>query len=86
MLMRAMQDKQRQRISEKQMGEYLVTFENVAKHFELRGSLNEKELTDLPQYNYLKSALMKLQDNCVATRKDVDHTNHRKRWTLNINV
>ena len=53
------------------MGEYLVTFENVAKHFELRGSLNEKELTDLPQYNYLKSALMKLQDNCVATRKDV---------------
>ena len=42
MLMRAMQDKQRQRISEKQMGEYLVTFENVAKHFELRGSLNEK--------------------------------------------
>lgn len=78
MLMRAMQDKQRQRISEKQMGEYLVTFENVAKHFELRGSLNEKELTDLPQYNYLKSALMKLQDNCVATRKDVDHTNHQK--------
>ena len=56
MLMRAMQDKQRQRISEKQMGEYLVTFENVAKHFELRGSLNEK-LTDLPQYNYLKICL-----------------------------
>ena len=67
------------------MGEYLVTFENVAKHFELRGSLNEKELTDLPQYNYLKSALMKLQDNCVATRKDVDSvTFHVYHWVVKL--
>lgn len=72
MLMRAMQDKQRQRISDKQMGEYLVTFENLAKHFELQSRLDINDLTDLPQYNYLKSALMKLQNNCVYTRKDID--------------
>ena len=41
MLMRAMQDKQRQRISENKW-ENILSFENVAKHFELRGSLNEK--------------------------------------------
>ncbi|GGG92776.1 FUSC family protein [Staphylococcus pragensis] len=74
MLMRAMQNKDRQHISDTQMGEYLVTFENVAKHFELQSSLDVKELSDLPQYNYLKSALMKLQSNCVASRKDVDDT------------
>ncbi|MCJ1667316.1 FUSC family protein [Staphylococcus sp. NRL 19/737] len=72
MLMRAMQDKQRQRITDAQMGEFLTTFENVAKHFELHGSLDIKQLNDLPQYNYIKSAMMKLQTNCVATRKNVD--------------
>lgn len=66
MLMRAMQDKHRQRISDAQMGEFLTTFENVAKHFELQGSLDIKQLNDLPQYNYIKSAMMKLQANCVA--------------------
>lgn len=72
MLMRAMQDKHRQRISDAQMGEFLTTFENVAKHFELQGSLDIKQLNDLPQYNYIKSAMMKLQANCVAARKNVD--------------
>ncbi|PNZ31778.1 Integral membrane protein [Staphylococcus petrasii] len=72
MLMRAMQDKYRQRISDAQMGEFLTTFENVAKHFELQGSLDIKQLNDLPQYNYIKSAMMKLQANCVAARKNVD--------------
>ncbi|PNZ83893.1 hypothetical protein CD127_02990 [Staphylococcus petrasii] len=72
MLMRAMQDKHRQRISDAQMGEFLTTFENVAKHFELQGSLDIKHLNDLPQYNYIKSAMMKLQANCVAARKNVD--------------
>lgn len=72
MLMRAMQDKHRQRISDAQMGDFLTTFENVAKHFELQGSLDIKQLNDLPQYNYIKSAMMKLQANCVAARKNVD--------------
>ncbi|BGE81562.1 FUSC family protein [Staphylococcus petrasii] len=72
MLMRAMQDKHRQRISDAQMGEFLTTFENVAKHFELQGSLDIKHLNDLPQYNYIKSAMMKLQANCVAASKNVD--------------
>ncbi|PTE68393.1 hypothetical protein BUY46_07960 [Staphylococcus devriesei] len=72
MLMRAMQNHQRQHISDEQMGEYLVIFENIAKHFELQSSLEVNTLSDLPQYNYLKSVLMKLQNNCVYTRKDID--------------
>ncbi|MCE5090250.1 FUSC family protein [Staphylococcus devriesei] len=72
MLMRAMQNHQRQHISDEQMGEYLVIFENIAKHFELQSSLEINTLSDLPQYNYLKSVLMKLQNNCVYTRKDID--------------
>lgn len=72
MLMRVMQDHQRQRILDQQMGEYLVTFENLAKHFELQSRLEINELFDLPQYNYIKSALMRLQNNCVHTRKDID--------------
>ena len=72
MLMRAMQNHQRQHISDEQMGEYLVIFENIAKHFELQSSLEVNTLSDLPQYNYLKSVLMKLQNNCVNTRKDID--------------
>ena len=71
MLMRAMQDHQRQRILDQQMGEYLVTFENLAKHFELQADLKLMN-SDLPQYNYIKSALMRLQNNCVHTRKDID--------------
>ena len=71
MLMRVMQDHQRQRILDQQMGEYLVTFENLAKHFELQSRLEINELFDLPQYNYIKSALI-LQNNCVHTRKDID--------------
>ena len=47
MLMRAMQDHQRQRISDQQMGEYLVSFENLAKHFELQSRLEINELSDL---------------------------------------
>ena len=53
-------------------GEYLVSFENLAKHFELQSRLEINELSDLPQYNYIKSALMRLQNNCVHTRKDID--------------
>lgn len=47
-------------------------FENLAKHFELQSRLEINELSDLPQYNYIKSALMRLQNNCVHTRKDID--------------
>lgn len=72
MLTRAMNYKNRDTISDEQIGEYLTTFENVAKHFELQSRLEVRELTDLPQYNYIKSALMNLQNNCVAQRKDID--------------
>ena len=39
---------------------------------ELQSRLEINELSDLPQYNYIKSALMRLQNNCVHTRKDID--------------
>ncbi|MCH8659393.1 FUSC family protein [Staphylococcus lugdunensis] len=71
MLMRAMADHQRYTISDTQLGEYLVTFENIAKHFDIQSQLTLNTLSDLPQYNYIKSALMKLQNNCLAERKDI---------------
>ena len=72
MLMRVMQDHQRQRISDQQMGEYLVTFENLANISNFKADLKLMNSSDLPQYNYIKSALMRLQNNCVHTRKDID--------------
>ena len=45
------------------MGEYLATFENIAKHLELNTELEIKILPDLPQYNYIQSAMMNIQHN-----------------------
>lgn len=42
------------------MGEYLATFENIAKHLELNTELEIKILQDLPQYNYIQSAMMNI--------------------------
>ncbi|MGF7193299.1 FUSC family protein [Staphylococcus pasteuri] len=70
MLSRALSDNHRSRIDDQLMGEYLTTFENIAKHFELQSHLEVKELTDLPQYNYIKSGLMKIQKNSQKARED----------------
>ena len=74
MLSRALNDKNRTRIDDQQMGEYLAIFENIAKHFELHSHLEVKDLTDLPQYNYIKSGLMKIQNNSQKERKDASET------------
>lgn len=71
MLSRALNDNNRTRIDAQQMGEYLATFENIAKHFELQSHLEVTNLTDLPQYNYIKSGLMKIQNNSQKERKDI---------------
>ena len=74
MLERAMNNKHRQTIDDQQMGEYLVVFENIAKHFQLQTDLNMKEMSHLPQYNYIRAALMNIQRNCSEQRKDITHS------------
>ena len=74
MLERAMNNKHRQTIDDQQMGEYLVVFENIAKHFQLQTDLNMKEMIHLPQYNYIRAALMNIQRNCSEQRKDITHS------------
>lgn len=69
MLNRAIHHQDRQTIDDQQMGEYLVTFENIAKHFELGNYLSITTLRDLPQYNYIRAALMNIQHNSNSVRK-----------------
>lgn len=68
MLNRAMANEDRLTINEQLMGEYLATFENIAKHFELNTGLEIKILPDLPQYNYIQSAMMNIQHNGFRER------------------
>lgn len=68
MLNRAMANEDRLTINEQLMGEYLATFENIAKHFELNTELEIKILPDLPQYNYIQSAMMSIQHNGFRER------------------
>lgn len=68
MLNRAMANEDRLTINEQLMGEYLATFENIAKHFELNTELEIKILPDLPQYNYIQSAMMNIQHNGFRER------------------
>ncbi|CAC6602797.1 TPA: FUSC family protein [Staphylococcus aureus] len=68
MLNRAMANEDRLTINEQLMGEYLATFENIAKHLELNTELEIKILPDLPQYNYIQSAMMNIQHNGFRER------------------
>lgn len=68
MLNRAMANEDRLTINEQLMGEYLAIFENIAKHFELNTELEIKILPDLPQYNYIQSAMMNIQHNGFRER------------------
>ena len=65
MLERAMNNKHRQIITDDQMGEYLVVFENIAKHFQFQSDLNDRNMSHLQQNNYMRSSLMKIQRNCA---------------------
>ncbi|MBJ6317483.1 hypothetical protein JGU43_04840, partial [Staphylococcus aureus] len=51
------------------MGTYLVVFENIAKHFELQENLTIKTLSDLPQYNYIQTALMHIQESSIEVNE-----------------
>ncbi|HFN8266634.1 TPA: FUSC family protein [Staphylococcus aureus] len=68
MLNRAMANEDRLTINEQLMGEYLATFENIAKHLELNTELEIKILPVLPQYNYIQSAMMNIQHNGFRER------------------
>ena len=74
MLERAMNNKHRQTITDDQMGEYLVVFENIAKHFQFQSDLNVRNMSHLPQYNYMRASLMNIQRNCAEQRKDINYT------------
>ncbi|MCG3402002.1 FUSC family protein [Staphylococcus massiliensis] len=56
-------DKRSVEIDDEAMGQYLLAFENVAKHFE-RGAPHSHviDLPDLPKYAHIKTALMSLQE------------------------
>ncbi|MBO8783651.1 FUSC family protein, partial [Staphylococcus aureus] len=56
-------------IDEQLMGTYLVVFENIAKHFELQENLTIKTLSDLPQYNYIQTALMHIQESSIEVNE-----------------
>ena len=66
-----MNNKHRQTINDDLMGEYLVVFENIAKHFQFQADLNLRDMQPLPQYNYIRASLMNIQRNCVEQRQAI---------------
>lgn len=71
MLTRALSNEQRYHIDDETMGQYLLVFENIAKHFEIGSNINVEELTTLPQYMYIRTSLMSIQSNCKNARQEV---------------
>ncbi|MBF7016258.1 FUSC family protein [Staphylococcus durrellii] len=73
MLTRALNNSNHMHINDEQMGEYLLVFENIAKHFDHNNYIVIKELSSLPQYVYIKEALMNIQHNCIHTNNVQSH-------------
>lgn len=71
MLTRALSNEQRYHIDDETMGQYLLVFENIAKHFEIGSNINVEALTTLPQYMYIRTSLMSIQSNCKNARQEV---------------
>lgn len=71
MLTRALSNEKRYHIDDETMGQYLLVFENIAKHFERGTNIQVQEMAALPQYTHIKTALMSIQNNCVNARKEV---------------
>ena len=71
MLTRALSNEKRYHIDDKTMGEYLLVFENIAKHFEIGSNINVQEITTLPQYTHIKTSLMSIQHNCQNARQAI---------------
>jgi hypothetical protein len=53
------------------MAQYLLIFENIAKHFERGTNIQVQEIPMLPQYTYIRNALEHIQSNCINARKNV---------------
>ncbi len=49
--------------------DYLLIFENIAKHFERGNHIQLKTLPDLPQYAHIKTSLLSIQTNCMNVRR-----------------
>lgn len=73
MLTRALNNSNHMHINDEQMGEYLLVFENIAKHFDHNNYIVIKELSSLPQYVYIKEALTNIQHNCIHTNNVQSH-------------
>ncbi|MEB8306998.1 FUSC family protein [Staphylococcus xylosus] len=70
MLTRALSNEQRYHIDDDTMGDYLLIFENIAKHFERGNHIQLKTLPDLPQYAHIKTSLLSIQTNCMNVRQE----------------
>lgn len=70
MLTRALSNEQRYHIDDDTMGDYLLIFENIAKHFERGNHIQLKALPDLPQYAHIKTSLLSIQNNCMNVRQE----------------
>ncbi|MCD8899977.1 FUSC family protein [Staphylococcus gallinarum] len=68
---RALSNEQRYHISDETMAQYLLIFENIAKHFERGTNIQVQEIPMLPQYTYIRNALEHIQSNCINARKNV---------------
>lgn len=71
MLTRALSNEKRYHIDDETMGEYLLVFENIAKHFEIGSNINVQEITTLPQYTHIRTSLMSIQHNCQNARQAI---------------
>ncbi|MEQ6961481.1 FUSC family protein, partial [Staphylococcus arlettae] len=69
MLTRALSNEKRYHINDETMGEYLLVFENIAKHFEIGSNINVQEMATLPQYMHIRTSLMSIQHNCQNARQ-----------------
>ncbi|RIL70754.1 FUSC family protein, partial [Staphylococcus cohnii] len=70
MLARALSNEQRYHIDDDTRGDYLLIFENIAKHFERGNYIQLKALPDLPQYAHIKTSLLSIQNNCMNVRQE----------------
>ena len=66
MLSRAMYNDKRKTIDAEPMGQYLLVFENLAKYYERGQQLTQQSLPALPQYVYIRNALLHMQHNCLS--------------------
>ena len=70
MFNRALNNEQRYHINDEKMGQYLLVFENIAKHFERGTNIQIQNLPELPQYINIRTSLTNIQSNCMNARQN----------------